>query len=235
MKRLNLYFTLSSIIVLAVTIERFSFTTKLLLPPNGFLRLHEAIQMLIIIPASILIGFFIVYEISGKLEALKSNWGKVLFLLFAFGTYLNATGNGVHEIGSFIFNSFCPQYTFNSKVCFSAFFNDYYFGNIVYFAGAFLMTISLILLERIKKVNKFERKDYLILGANSIIYSLAIMAYAAFDRVLVGLAYVLITTFVIDLLLLFTNKNDRKLPFMIYSFFTYNIGLFLSLLLRFLR
>ncbi len=233
MKKLNLYLTLSSLTVLLVTIERFSPTTKILLQPYNFLRLHELVQMGLIILFTILIPFFILYEITGKLETLKTHKGKILALAFIVGTYFNATGNGVHEIASFLFNNYCPQENFTSSICNVTFFNDYYFGNIVYFVGGFLMTVALVKLEIMWPKGGFVKKDWIILVINSLVYSLAVIAYAAFDRVLVGLYYVLITTVVVDFLFLFSKNKYKTMPFSIYTVLTYTIGSVVSLILRF--
>lgn len=232
MKKLNLYLTFSSLIVLLVTLERFSFTTKILLQPYNFLRLHELIQMLVIILLTILIPFFILYEITGKLETLKNNKGKILVLLFIIGTYFNATGNGVHEMASFLYNNFCPYEGFVTKICDTMFFNDYYFGNIVYFLGGILMTVPLILLEKLRPAKEFKKKDWIILIINSLVYSFAIVAYAAFDPVLIGFYYVFVTGVVVDLIYL-VSKNKSKLPFTTYSMLIYTIGLIASVLIRF--
>ena len=45
MKRLHVLFSLNSLAVVLVSIERFSFTTRVLLQPYQFLRLHEAVQL----------------------------------------------------------------------------------------------------------------------------------------------------------------------------------------------
>jgi hypothetical protein len=44
MNRLNGAFTVTSALVLLVTLERFSFTTSILLQPYSFIRLHELVQ-----------------------------------------------------------------------------------------------------------------------------------------------------------------------------------------------
>jgi hypothetical protein len=56
MKRLNWLLTLVSLTVLVVTGERFSFTTRVVLPPSNFLRLHEVLQMTLMILATVVLS-----------------------------------------------------------------------------------------------------------------------------------------------------------------------------------
>jgi hypothetical protein len=49
MKRLQILFSLNSLAVVLVSIERFSFTTHILLQPYHFLRLHEVIQITVVL------------------------------------------------------------------------------------------------------------------------------------------------------------------------------------------
>lgn len=233
MKKLNYLFTLTSLIVLLVTIERFSFTTKIILQPYNFLRLHEVVQMCVIILASLIIPFFLLKELSGNFSLIKSKKGTILATIFIIGIYFNATGNGVHEVASYIFNTFCNTKHITGTLCGSAFFNDYYFGNILYFIGALLFTVALILIEKIKPSVWIKTKsDYALLIINSIVYAFTIFAYAGFDRVLVGLIYGIVTT-VIILFLLFTSKTKiNNLPFTLYSAIAYTLGTIASIMVR---
>ena len=206
MKQLHLLLTLTSLSVLLVTIERFSFTIKITLQPYSYLRLHEVFQMVIVILLTVLIPFFILKEVSHDFELLKNKRGTILATIFITGVYFYATGNGAHEIASYLFNTFCDVKRFSSTVCGSMFFNDYYFGNIVYFIGAAMMTIPLVLFERGAPKNKAENRDVGLIVINALVYAFAIVAYAGFDRVLVGLVYSLIMFVIVDLLLL-TAKN----------------------------
>lgn len=232
MRRLHLLFTLTSLSVLLVTIERFSFTTQILLQPYSFLRLHEVIQMAVIILITVLIPFFVLKEVSHNFELLKSRKGTLLATLFIAGVYFYATGNGAHEIASYLFNTFCDVKNITTTLCGSMFFNDYYFGNIVYFVGAALMTIPLILFERGKPKNKASNRDLGFILANALVYTFAIVAYAAFDRVLVGLVYTIVMAIIIDVLLLTARKSFRELPFTTYSAIIYTLGTLVSLFIR---
>jgi len=233
MRRLHLLFTLMSLSVLLVTLERFSFTTKIVLQPYSFLRLHEVIQMAVIILITVLIPFFILKEVTHNFELMKSRKGTLLATIFLAGVYFYATGNGVHEIASYLFNSFCDVERFVSTMCGSMFFNDYYFGNIVYFVGAALMTIPLILFERSKPKNKTENRDLGLIAVNAVVYAVAITAYAAFDRVLVGIVYSVAMTVLIDCLLITAKKPWRQLPFALYSAICYTLGTIAALFIRF--
>ena len=233
MSRINFLLTLSSLNVLLVTIERFSFTTQVFLQPFNFLRLHEVFQMLTIILATVIIPFFILREVTDNFSALKSTKGVILGTLFITGIYFYATGNGVHELGSFAFNTYCETKNVTGNLCGGLFFNDYYFGNILYFIGAFLMNIVIILFERDhpQKI-PIAGKNLAILITNSVVYAFAIFAYSGFDRVLVGLVYSLISMVVIDVLLLTARTKPKHLPFTLYAASTYTLGTLASLLMR---
>lgn len=233
MKKVNLYLTLLSLNVLLVTVERFSFTTKVLLQPYSFLRLHELFQMSFIILMTVLLPFMVFREVSKNFEALKSKKGLYLALIFITGIYFYATGNGLHEVASHLFNTFCNVKAFTDVLCGAMFFNDYYTGNILYFIGAFLFTIAIILLERDNPVNNFTKNDMKIALVNGVVYAFAIFVYAAFDRVLVGLWFSAITA-VVALYLLFTSKSKYlRIPYTTYTAFAYTLATIGAVLVRF--
>lgn len=233
MKRLHWLFTLTSLTVILVTIERFSFTTKIILQPYSFLRLHEVFQISVLILATVVIPFFLLRELSHNFEFLKTKKGIWLGVMFIIGVYFYATGNGVHELGSYLFNTFCDTKYYRSVVCGSMFFNDYYFGNILYFIGAYLIYVSLILFELMKPAIKYTKKDFILITLNSLVFALTIFAYAGFDRVLVGLVYSLITMGTIDALFLLSRKKYTIIPFTTYCVVAYTLGTVASLLVRF--
>lgn len=234
MNRLNLLFTLSSLNVLLVTIERFSFTTKIVLPPFDFLRLHEVVQMLVIILFTVILPFLLLKEVSGNFELLKNKKGSILALVFVIGVYFYSTGNGVHELASFLFNNYCDIKNFTGNLCGGFFFNDFYFGNILYFVGGLLMNIPFLVFERMKQYSDFNKNQTLILTVNALIYALAIFAYDAFDRVLVGLIYSAILMLIADFYLFTSKKKYSKLPVTLNLAITYTTGTFAAVIVRFL-
>ncbi len=224
MRRLNKIFTLSSLSVLLVTIERFSFTTKILLPPHNFLRLHELIQMTVLILITVVVPFLLLREVTSNFESLKTKKGFWLGLIFVVGIYFYATGNGVHEVASFYFNDRCDISAFTSDLCHSFFINDYYTGNILYFLGAVMMTVPLLLFESEKASPAFKKPDLIVLVVNALIYSFAIFAYAAFDRVLVGLIYTITMAIVAFYFFLLTKRQLFRYPLILYTIITYTVG-----------
>lgn len=232
MNRLNLLFTLSSLSVILVTIERFSFTTKILLPPSDFIRLHELVQMIVIILITTLIPFFIFKELSDNFKSLLNKKGLVLVLLFITGIYFYATGNGVHEVASFFWNQYCRAQNIQNLICNGLFINDYYLGNILYFIGAFMMNLTLLKTEKLFPYKKFTKKDFPILVVNAVVYAFAIFAYAGFDRVLVGLYYSIIMLVTI-LYFFFRNKNTYlEKPVTTNLFIIYLLGTIASIIVR---
>src|SRR3989344_43000 len=234
MHALNRLFTLSSLSVLLVTIERFSFTTKILLQPYDFLRLHELVQMVVIILLTVIIPFLLLREITGNFETVRRKPGFWLLSLFIVGVYFYATGNGVHEVSSFNFNQYCETQNFDDSLCGGLFVNDYYTGNILYFMGGALMVSSLLLFERLRPNQTFSRKDRGILLANAVVYAFAIFAYAAFDRVLVGMVYSVILTLISLYLFWPLRKKYLQYPVITYTTLTYAIGTLAALVVRLL-
>lgn len=224
MHRLNWLFTCSSLVVLLVTAERYSFTTKILLHPGNFLRLHEFVQMNLIILLTVILPFLLLRDVSGNFELVKKRTGFWWMLLFLIGVYFYATGNGVHEIGSFFFNQYCDTKNFSDILCTGFFINDYYYGNILYFIGGTLMILPLLFLEHTKQFFQMDRRNMVILYVNGIFYSLAIFAYSAFDRVAIGLIYSLTIMVVSDILLFHHWKKRNRIPVILYTSVCYTLG-----------
>lgn len=232
MKRLNVLFTLSSLNVLLVTVERFSFTTQVLLQPYNFIRLHEIVQITTLILFTVLIPIFVLKELTDNFEALKSKLGCGLLLIFITGIYFYATGNGLHEVSSFNFNNFCDTQNFTDDLCGSMFINDYYTGNIFYFFGAILMVVPLLVFEKLNPVKNFTKKDMVVTAVNATIFALAIFAYAGFDRVLVGLVYSIIIMFVALGFFARIRKKYWNYPYITYTTLAYTLGTLAAFLFR---
>jgi hypothetical protein len=232
MHRLNVLLTLSSLNVLLVTIERFSFTTQVTLQPYSFLRLHEALQIATLILFTVIIPIFVLREVTHGFDTLKTRAGMALLVCLVIGIYFYATGNGIHELASFQLNTFCTDTSAPSLMCQGMYFNDYYYGNGLYFIGAFLMNTALIVLEGIRPLAPVSRRDMLITTANALVYSLAIIAYAAFDVAVVGLVFTVISMLTIDLLLWRSKQPVVTRPFTYYAAVAYTIGGVLGIALR---
>jgi len=189
--------------------------------------------MSVVIFASILISFLLLKVISNNFETIKDFKGTLYALLFITGVYFLATGNGLHEVASFLFNTFCDTKHVAHGACGSMFFNDYYFGNILYFIGLLVSNFALVLLE-IKKPNKFsDKKNVTITIINSLVFALTLFAYDAFDRVLVGLIFTAIAAILTDILLFTAKRNYRQLPFTVYCALAYSTATIASILIRF--
>lgn len=233
MKPVNLLLTLLSLNAVLVIIERISPTTDIILQPYNFLRLHEVFQMLIVIMLSVIISFLLLKVLSGNFELLKTRNGTILGILFSLGIYFTATGNGLHEVSSYLFNTFCDTKNITGKLCGSAFFNDYYFGNILYFFGLLISNISLILFERLRPNTDFSNKDVGITIANGLVYALTLFAYSAFDRVLVGLGFIIIAAITVNLFLFTLKTKPLYLPFTLYCAVAYTISSIATVIVRF--
>lgn len=233
MHKLNILFTLASFSVILVTIERFSFTTKVLLQPYNFLRLHEAFQMTTIILFTVLISFFILYYSSEMLALFVKKKFVWILVLFIGGVYFYSTGNGLHEMASFTLNQYCNVKSISGIFCNGQFFNDYYTGNILYFIGGIFMIVALLLTEKINPNLTYSKKDVTVTVLNAIIYAFAIFAYATFDPVLVGLFYSIFIMGVAVVLWFGIRKKYLQYPVTTYTALTYTIGTVAALIIRF--
>ena len=233
MHKLNILFTLSSLSVILVTIERFSITTKILLQPYNFFRFHEVFQMIFLIMFTVVIPFFILYFISDNFLLFTKKSLVWLPLLFLVGVYYYSTGNGVHEMASFTLNQFCNVKSVSGIFCQGQFFDDYYTGNIFYFVGSICLVLSLLFTEKLFPNTTYKKRDVPVTVINSIVYSFAIFAYAAFDPVLVGLLYSLFIMVTADILWLMIRKKYLAHPVIFYTALTYTIGTIAALFVRF--
>ena len=235
MKRLHILFSLTSLSVALVIIERLSFTTRILLQPYDFLRLHEVVQILVLILATVLIPFFLFKTVTDDFALLKAN-KKNMFLgvLFITGIYFYASGNAFHELASFTLNQYCDVKNISGPLCQGLFFNDYYAGNVLYFIGLFLITVIPVLIEISQPLFIMQRRDFWLILPNALIYALAIVAYAGLDVVVVGFFYALITALFVIGVLLVNLKNRGHLPVTNYTMLTYVVGTIVTCIVRFM-
>jgi hypothetical protein len=223
MVRMNLLFTATSLSVLLVTVERFSVTTEIVLPPFHFLRLHEVVQMTVLILLTVVIQVLLLHTITRRFRTLAL----LPLLAFVVGVYFFATGNGVHELGSFTLQAYChPDAVRGSdKLCDGLFFNDFYTGNSMFFFGALVTTSALLSLEQCSPLGVgMSRKATVVLVINAVVYAFAVVAYAGFDTVLVGLAFTLVMAAVALRSLAVVRWQYRKHPFITYTTLTYVLG-----------
>ena len=230
--RLNVLFSLTSLSVVLVTVERFSFTQRILLPPHHFLRLHELVQMTVLILLTVVVPALVLREVTQNFAALRSAAGARLFLAFVAGVYFYATGNGVHEMASYALSASCDPDHVTGDRCGALFVNDYYTGNILYFIGAFLMTASLLLFERRNPSQAYRRGGLAVLVGNALVFALTVLAYAGLDRVLVGLGYSVVTTLFVLACLLPVRRRYRDYPFTTYTAIVYTLGTLASIAVR---
>jgi hypothetical protein len=234
MKPVNRLLTILSLTSVLISIERLSPTTKILLQPYSFLHLHEVLQMGVITAFSVIISFLLLRAVTGNFRLLQDGVGAILGCLFILGTYFYATGNGVHEVASFMFNEFCDTKHFTSTACGSMYFNDYIFGNTVYFLGLGLSNLALVLLEMRQPNTSMNRRDLRVTVANSLVLALTFIAYDAFDRVAVGLISTIVFAVVFGLLLLRSRGRYRYVPFTLYSALGFTVAAIVALPIRIL-
>jgi hypothetical protein len=228
MNRLNRAFTVTSVLVLLVTIERFSFTTTIVLQPFTFIRLHELIQGPILLTLFLVVSTFVLKEITSDFKTLRYP----LLALFVVGAYVYGLGEGWHEVTSFTLNQYCDLHDISSDLCGGLFINDYYTGNIFFFVGALGMATALMILERVNPSSAWDNRNVAIGAVNSVIYSFTFFAYAAFDPVVVGLSSTAALMLISLVLLAGVIRHWRQYPYISYSAFAYTLATAASLLVR---
>jgi hypothetical protein len=228
MNRLNGAFTLTSALVLLVTIERFSFTTTILLAPYSFIRLHELVQGPILLTLFLVVSTFVMRELSHEFKTLRYS----LLALFVVGAYLYGLGEGWHEVTSFTLNQYCDVQNISGDLCGGLFINDYYTGNILFFVGGIGMAVALMIMERLNPSSGWDNRNILIGAVNSFIYSFTFFAYAAFDTVLVGLYSTVALMLIALVLLAGVVKHWREHPYISYSAFAYTLATAASVIVR---
>jgi hypothetical protein len=228
MNRLNRAFTVTSVLVLLVTIERFSFTTTILLQPYSFIRLHELVQGPILLTLFLVVSTFVLKEISCGFKTLRYP----SLALFVVGAYLYGLGEGWHEVTSFTLNQHCDAQNISGDLCGGLFINDYYTGNVLFFLGGIAMATALMILERANPSSAWDNRNVAIGGVNSLIYSFTFFAYAAFDLVLVGLYSTAALMLISLVFLAAVVRRWRNYPYISYSAFAYTLAMVASLIVR---
>jgi hypothetical protein len=228
------FITLISLTSVVIVVERVSPTTRVLLQPRNFLHLHEAVQMGLITTASVVITFLLLRAITDNFTGLQDGRGLVLGAVFMVGTYFYATGNGAHEVASFLFNQYCNTKHVGPGACGSEYADDYLFGNIVYFIGLGVSNAALILLELRRPARRPGRRDLTVTLANAGVLALSFIAYDAFDRVAVGLVSTIVFAIVFDALLYAGRDRYRSLPFTLYSAVGFTAAAVVSIPIRLL-
>jgi hypothetical protein len=235
MHRLNWLFTLSSVSVLLVTVERFSGTTRVILQPDSFLSLHQLLQTGVLILLTAVISVLLFWELSGHFSGLRKTAAVWLLVVFAAGVYLYGAGEGLHELASYYLTARCDPNHPAGSLCRGLFINDFYTGNVLFFVGAFATTAALLVVERMNPNPAFTRGQLVPLGINAVVYAATVVAYAAFDTVLVGLVYTLaMLAFTLGVFLP-VRKRFLRYPFASYTVAAYTLGAILSVAIRLLR
>jgi hypothetical protein len=233
MKQINIFFSLYTFTALIIIIERLSPTTRILLQPYNFIRLHEFNQTVIFLLVSVLISCLILKSVTNNFQTLKTPINQILALFFVLGAYLFGAGEGWHEVASFTLNQYCNIHAIVGNLCGGLFINSYYTGNIIFFIGGILMNFSLLALSAKQPVKQFSNRDMTVLLLNSLIYAFTWFAYAAFDTVLVGLFFSTILLIISLGFFLKVKTKFREYPYITYSTVAYTVATIGTILFRF--
>lgn len=231
MQKLNILFSLFSLTALVIIIERL--LPSPLLQPFNFIRLHEINQTVIFIAISTILSFLYLKLFTKDFKTLEKRQDFLLVLCFILGVYLYGAGEGWHEMASFTLNTYCGLNNLVSNLCKGLFINDYYAGNIIFFIGGLLMNVPLLVLAAKYHFRAWSNKDMVILFINSFIFAFTWFAYAAFDKVLVGLFFSFVLMVVSAIFFIKIRNNTRQHPFIVYSFFAYALATVAAALVKF--
>lgn len=232
-RQINVLVSLYSLTAFVIIIERLSPLTQVLLKPDNFIRLHEINQTVIFLLITVILSFLVLRLITNNFQDLKERSNLILALLFIAGVYLYGAGEGWHEVASFTFNTYCDTDSPIGNLCKGLFINDYYAGNIIFFIGGLMMNFSLLALSAKHQEKRFNNKDITILLANSIVYAFTWFAYAAFDKVLVGLFFSTVLMLISVGFLLKVGKKMREYPYITYSAAAYTLATVATFIVRF--
>lgn len=230
MNRLNWLFTFYSIIALVIIIERL--LPSPVLPPFNFIRLHELNQTVIFITATVILSFFYLNLFTNNFLALKDRGYFFPTLILLVGIYLYGAGEGWHELASFTLNTYCDPKEILGNLCHGLFINDYYAGNIIFFAGSILVTAALLYFSSRFTSKKFNTKEMVVLTLNSLVYAFTWFAYAAFDKVLVGLIFSALLMIISWVFLIKVKYQFRVYPFITYSVIAYTLSTLATVLVK---
>jgi hypothetical protein len=132
-------------------------------------------------------------------------------------------------------NQYCDPRHLTSGACRSMYANDYYVGNIVYFAGLGLSDLALVLLELRRPDTTMTARDARVTIANALVLALSFIAYDGFDRVWVGLVATIAFAVTFDWILLRSKVPYRYLPFTLYSGLGFTLAALIALPIRLIR
>jgi hypothetical protein len=163
---LNRIFLVNSLLVVLVSVERFSATTRVILQPHSFLSLHQLVQTCVLILAGTVTSWWTFYVVSGQRR------------------------------------------------------------------GVLWLSVSLLVAERLHPTTTFARRDVALLSVNAIIFAATVVAYAAFDTVLVGLIFALVTLVFSVAMWLPVRRETLRHPVTLYTVITYALGSAVAVALR---
>jgi hypothetical protein len=233
MHPINKIFTLYSLAVLIIIIERLLPYTRNVLQPYNFISVHQLIQTLIFIPITVILLFFAMKIITNNFHALKEKGNSLLVFLFVIGVYFYGAGEGWHEVANFALHTHCNTHQSFNNICGGLFINSFYTGNLIFFIGGVFMNLSLLTLAKKLPTPSLTKNQIIILILNSIVYAFTWFAYAAFDTVSVGFLFSLLLTITSLGFLTVVRKKWKAYPFIIYSAIAYSLATIATCIVRF--
>jgi len=233
MNRINTIFTLYSLVVVIIIVERLLPYTRVTLAPYNFIAVHQLIQTLFFIPFTLILSLLTMKIITNDFQTLKEKSNAFFALLFVIGAYLYGAGEGWHEVSLFTLNTYCHLDYFMNNLCGGLFINSYYSGNLIFFIGGLIMGVSLLSLAKKHPTPPFTKKELIILIINSSMFAFTWFAYAAFDKVSIGFVFSALLMLISLSFFLVIRKKWKSYPFILYSVLAYSLATIAICIVRF--
>lgn len=226
MKRLHILLSCSSLVLIALSVNRLSGLFLGYVQPFQFLRWVDFNAMLVLPLATIIIYYFLKQNIEAEGKTKGSPWGLWLNLLFVVAAYIYGVSSGDHETTNYLHHRFCDVREAGSRLCDIVIYHDDTFSHYLYYTGLTLLTTVLLATEWVMpRKRKITPKDLLLVLVNAAVIALAVFGNLAFEPAGVDLvAFGLLATLSIGSLL----HNKQRLyayPVTLYLAVAYGVGL----------
>ena len=194
MRRVHLWLTLQSVVLVLASVNRLSSATTGYVAPNEFLRWVDLLNLLVLPLASTLVLWMLWRELARNPSRARAATLTALELGFVSGIYLLAASYGTHEVTNYLNTRFCLGGGMGAEgpggqLCRIIAFNDDEFSHYVFFVG-FSMINALLMLKQWAHpfaigggARRPAAGDLAVLVTNGVFIALALFANLAFEAI----------------------------------------------------
>jgi hypothetical protein len=230
MKKLHILLTCSSLVLIALSINRLSSLFLGHIGPIEFLRWTDFNAMLIIPLATVVIYFLLKRNVELNSGNKAIRWSLALNILFIIAVYIFGTSSGDHETTNYLHGRFCDVQQTGATLCNIIAYHDDVFGHYLYYFGNILLGLILLATEygNPRKVS-VSKKDVWLILVNALVIALAVFANLAFEPAKIDLLAFTILAVLSAVSFIKNRSWARHYPLTIYLAFAYGIGLLATL------